>query len=59
MNLKIRFVDGSQIMFRDVKDIEEDNKDLQFNYIDPDLGRVTICIRRSSIIFVIKLKGED
>lgn len=59
MNLRIRFVDGSQIMFQDVKDIEEDNKDLQFNYMDSDLGRVTICIRRSSIIFVIKLKGED
>lgn len=59
MNLRIRFVDGSQIMFQDVKNVEEDDNDLQFNYMDADLGRVTICIRRSSIIFAIKLKGED
>lgn len=59
MNLRIRFVDGSQIMFQDVKNVEEDDNDLQFNYMDSDLGRVAICIRRSSIIFVIKLKGED
>lgn len=54
MNLRIRFVDGSQIVFDDVKNVEEDDNDLQFNYKDSDLGRVTICIRRSSIIFVIK-----
>lgn len=59
--LRIRFVDGSQIDFRDVKDVVEDKDDLQFNYIDSSLNdqRVTICIRLSSIIFLIKMRQEE
>lgn len=59
--IRMRFVDGSQIDFKDVKNIEEGKNSLQFTYIDDSLGsqRVTINIVKSSIIFAIEMKGEN
>ena len=55
---RIRFVDGSQIDFRNVTN-EEDTKDLiRFNYDDCGIGNVKINIIKNSIVFLIEMKGE-
>ena len=58
MSLRIRFVDGSQIDFQDVQKATEDRETVTFTYDDPGLkGRTKICIRKSSIVFMIEING--